>query len=208
MMDAQTQALITAFPLGFTATVTADGLPAVSPKGTFVVVDDTTLGFADIRSPGTMRNLAHQAYCEVNFIDILKRKGVRVKGPTRPVARGAEGFDALLTRWQAIWPDLSPRIRAIVLIEVEGVGRYTTPPYDDGATEQEMIARTQEMRARVIEAEAQVPLAIADAFRSGNLGVMDYYNIRNIQADTRMRESISGEEDDESTEEEGGGGNN
>jgi uncharacterized protein YqfA (UPF0365 family) len=60
------------------------------------------------------------------------------------------------------------------------------------ALEQEMVARTQEMRARVVEAEAQVPLAIAEAFKSGNLGVMDYYRLRNIQADSSMRESIAG----------------
>ena len=60
------------------------------------------------------------------------------------------------------------------------------------ALEQEMSARVQEMRARVVEAEAQVPLAMAEAFRSGNLGVMDYYRMKNIQADTGMRESIAG----------------
>jgi uncharacterized protein YqfA (UPF0365 family) len=60
------------------------------------------------------------------------------------------------------------------------------------ATEQEMIARVAEMRARVVEAEAQIPLAMADAFRSGNLGVMDYYRMKNIQADTGMRDSIAG----------------
>ena len=60
------------------------------------------------------------------------------------------------------------------------------------AQEQEMLARVQEMRARVVEAEAQVPLAMADAFRSGNLGVMDYYRMRNIQADSSMRENIAG----------------
>jgi uncharacterized protein YqfA (UPF0365 family) len=60
------------------------------------------------------------------------------------------------------------------------------------AVEQEMTARVAEMRARVVEAEAQVPLAMAEAFRSGNLGVMDYYRMRNIQADTGMRESIGG----------------
>ena len=59
------------------------------------------------------------------------------------------------------------------------------------AIEQEMTARTQEMRARVVEAEAQVPLAIAEAFRSGNLGIMDYLRIKNIQADTGMRDSIA-----------------
>jgi len=58
--------------------------------------------------------------------------------------------------------------------------------------EQEMLARVQEMRARVVEAEAQVPLAMSEAFRSGNLGVMDYYKMKNIQADTGMRDSIGG----------------
>ncbi len=60
------------------------------------------------------------------------------------------------------------------------------------ALEQEMLARTQEMRARVVEAEAQVPLAIAEAFRQGNLGIMDYYRLRNLQSDTSMRDSIAG----------------
>ncbi|WP_294596054.1 flotillin-like protein FloA [uncultured Rikenella sp.] len=58
------------------------------------------------------------------------------------------------------------------------------------ALEQEMKAKAQEARAKVIEAEAGIPMAIAEAFRSGNLGIMDYYKIRNIQADTSMRESI------------------
>jgi uncharacterized protein YqfA (UPF0365 family) len=62
------------------------------------------------------------------------------------------------------------------------------------ANEQEMKAKAQEARAKVIEAEAQIPLAISEAFRSGNLGIMDYMKYRNIEADTSMRESISGEE--------------
>lgn len=59
------------------------------------------------------------------------------------------------------------------------------------ANEQEMKAKAQEARAKVIEAEAEIPKAIADAFRTGNLGLMDYYKFQNIQADTRMRESIA-----------------
>jgi len=59
------------------------------------------------------------------------------------------------------------------------------------AYEQEMKAKAQEARAKVIEAEAQIPLAIAEAFRSGNLGIMDYYRIKNIEADTNMRDSIA-----------------
>ncbi|MFC2948392.1 flotillin-like protein FloA [Virgibacillus sediminis] len=68
------------------------------------------------------------------------------------------------------------------------------------AQEQEMVARTQEMRAKVVEAEADVPLALAEALRSGNLGVMDYMNYRNIDADTDMRDSI-GKLSDENTDE-------
>jgi uncharacterized protein YqfA (UPF0365 family) len=71
------------------------------------------------------------------------------------------------------------------------------------AKEQEMVASVQEMRAKVVEAEAEVPLAMAEAFRKGNLGVMDYYNMKNILADTSMRDSIanmgsSGKQEDNS----------
>ncbi|MDY0343532.1 MAG: flotillin-like protein FloA [Lentimicrobium sp.] len=59
------------------------------------------------------------------------------------------------------------------------------------ANEQEMKAKAQDARAKVIEAEAEIPKAIADAFRSGNLGLMDYYKFQNIQADTRMRDTIA-----------------
>ena len=70
------------------------------------------------------------------------------------------------------------------------------------AEEQEMTARVSEMRAKVVEAEAQVPQAMAQAFREGNLGIMDYYSMKNIQADTGMRDAISakGEEGPEGPE--------
>jgi len=68
------------------------------------------------------------------------------------------------------------------------------------AREQEMKALVEEMAAHVKEAEAEVPLAMADSFRSGKLGIMDYYRMRNIQSDTEMRTSIS-ESTDESTDE-------
>lgn len=59
------------------------------------------------------------------------------------------------------------------------------------ALEQEMKAKAQEARAKVIEAEVQIPLAMAEAFKSGNMGIMDYYKFRNIEADTKMRDSIA-----------------
>ena len=60
------------------------------------------------------------------------------------------------------------------------------------AVEQEMKARVHEMRAKVVEAEAQVPLAMAEALREGNIGALDYYSLKNVQADTAMRETIAG----------------
>jgi uncharacterized protein YqfA (UPF0365 family) len=66
------------------------------------------------------------------------------------------------------------------------------------AVEQEMKAKVESMRAKVVEAEAKIPLAIADAFSSGNLGIMDYYRMKNIMADTQMRDKIGSSEDDDS----------
>ena len=68
------------------------------------------------------------------------------------------------------------------------------------AAERENIARVTEMRSRVVEAEAQIPKAIAMAFQSGHLGVMDYYRLNNIQSDTKMRKALAGEEKDENDE--------
>jgi len=65
------------------------------------------------------------------------------------------------------------------------------------AQEQEMRAETQKMRAKVVEAEAEVPLAMSEALRSGNMGVMDYYKMKNVNADTEMRTSISGQSSEE-----------
>jgi uncharacterized protein YqfA (UPF0365 family) len=67
------------------------------------------------------------------------------------------------------------------------------------AAEQEMKAKAQEMKAHVIAAEVEVPKAMASAFRNGKMGIMDYYKLQNIQADTSMRKSISKSDDDDST---------
>lgn len=68
------------------------------------------------------------------------------------------------------------------------------------AAEQENLALVEKMRAEVVKAEAQVPLAIAEAFRSGHLGIMDYMKYRNIQSDTEMRRAIAKPPEDDSDE--------
>jgi uncharacterized protein YqfA (UPF0365 family) len=70
------------------------------------------------------------------------------------------------------------------------------------AKEQEMIAAVQQMRAKVVEAEAEVPKALAQALRDGNMGVMDYYQLKNVMADTDMRQSISKLSQEDQTEDE------
>ena len=122
-------------PLGFLATVAPDGSPNVSPKGTFVVLDERTLGFAEIRSPQTIRNLETDPRVEVNFVDPFVRKGYRFSGTARLVRRGEEGFDALLER---IRSSFAPRVRTVVVIAVEKAAALTSPSYDDGRTEAEL----------------------------------------------------------------------
>ena len=140
MLNDFTKQLIERFPLGFVATVTEDGMPSLSPKGTFFVLDDETIAFGEIRSPGTMKNLKHLAKAEVNFADIWLRKGVRSFGTVEIEERGSDGFDELFPRWETAFPALGSRINAIVKIKAEKVRLLTTPPYDDGATEEDMIA--------------------------------------------------------------------
>ena len=128
------------WPLGFVATVSVGGRPNVSPKGTFVVLDDETIAFGEIRSPQTITNLTTNPEVEVNFVDQFTRKGVRIRGRAQMVRRGTAEFAALLPQWEALWGDLADRVNVIVKLPVEVCKPLTTPPYDDGATEAEMIA--------------------------------------------------------------------
>jgi uncharacterized protein len=121
--------------LGFVATAAADGTPNVSPKGTFVVLDNATIGFGEIRSPGTVRNLRANPRVEVNFVDPFVRKGYRFAGTAIVVERGDGAFDALVGHFRGA---LSRRIRAIVTITVTKALPLTSPVYDDGKTELEL----------------------------------------------------------------------
>lgn len=135
MLTVEMKRLIAEQPLGFLATVTPDGRPSVSPKGTFTVLDDATIAFGEIRSPGTIRNLQANPAIDVNFVDPFTRKGCRVSGTTTIVARGDDGFDGLLARLNTA---LAPRIRAIVVIAVTKALPLSSPSYDDGATEESL----------------------------------------------------------------------
>ena len=127
-------------PVGIVGTVNSDGTPNVSPKGTTVVLDNDTIIFGEIRSPQTLTNLQTQPELEVNFVDQFTRKGARIRGKAELLRRGSDAFDAAYPNFTALWGDLAERINVIVRIPISEVKSLSTPPYDDGATEEEFIA--------------------------------------------------------------------
>ena len=135
MLTADMKRVIEEHRLGFVATAALDGTPNVSPKGTFAVLDDRTIAFGEIRSPGTIRNLKANPRIEVNFVDVFVRKGYRFAGTATVVERGDADFEILLPRLRSA---LAPRIRAIVTIAVTKALPLTSPAYDDGKTEPEL----------------------------------------------------------------------
>jgi len=124
--------------LGYVATVCPDGTPNLSPKGTITVWDDDHLIFADIRSPGTVRNLQHNQAIEVNVVDPIVRKGYRFKG-TGSVLHEGELFDEIVAFYRRNGSG-SP-IRAVVLVRVDRALPLTSPAYDAGATEESVRER-------------------------------------------------------------------
>jgi len=125
--------------LGYHATVCADGTPNLSPKGTTTVFDDEHLFFAEIRSPQTLENLEANPAIEVNVVDPIARRGYRFKG-TATIHRGDDVYrrsiELLRERDYGAYED---RVRAIVLIHVARAEPVTSPAYDDGHTETELV---------------------------------------------------------------------
>ena len=135
MLTADMKRLVGDQPLGFVATVSPDGTPNLSPKGTFAVIDDRTLAFADIRSPQTVRNLKANPRLEVNFVDPFVRKGYRFSGMARLVNRGEKDFESILAKLRS---SFAARVRTVVVVTVEKADPLTSPSYDDGRSEAEL----------------------------------------------------------------------
>ena len=134
-LSPQMQQVISEQKLGFVASVDADGAPNLSPKGTFLVRDDEHIMFGEIRSPGTVRNVTERPRVEVNFVDPIVRKGIRIKGEARLVAKPSEEFDQLEPQFREVWGELCDNFRAIVMIKVDKAAPLTSPAYDMGTSE-------------------------------------------------------------------------
>ena len=130
------QQLITDYSLGAVATVDQDGSPAVSPKGTFIIVDESTIAFGDIRSPKTVANLQAHPDVEVLFTDVLARRALRVKGRAEVVPTDHELSGLFAQKWADYWS----RMKHFVAITVERAELVTSPAYDVGFTAEELRA--------------------------------------------------------------------
>jgi hypothetical protein len=107
-----------------------------------IAFDDAHIVFGEIRSPGTLRNLRARPTVEINFLDILARKGVRIRGQAEVVEKGTSQFDMLRPHFDR-WGNLAERIGRFVRIKIEAAKLMTSPAYDIGATEEGLRSHWQ-----------------------------------------------------------------
>ena len=124
--------------LGYVATVSKDGTANLSPKGTIVIMNESTLIFADIRSPQTIQNLQDNHSVEINVVDPFQRLGYRFKGDGKIINEGSE-FDKILDYYSNI--GIKSKITSVVVVDVKSMSQITSPSYDLGATKDELISK-------------------------------------------------------------------
>jgi hypothetical protein len=124
--------------LGYVATVSKDGTANLSPKGTILVIDESTLVFADIRSPQTIQNLRENTSVEINVIDPFQRTGYRFKGDGKIINEGSK-FDKILDHYSNA--GIKSKINSVVIVDVKSMSEVTSPSYDLGASKDELVSK-------------------------------------------------------------------
>ena len=124
--------------LGYVATVSSDGLPNISPKGTIIAWASEILAFADIRSPDTVKNLQNNPNVEINVIDPLLRKGYLFKGVARLINSGLQ-YDEILQYYRD--NGITSPINAIILVDISEISDVISPLYDMGISEGEIKSK-------------------------------------------------------------------
>jgi len=134
MLTDQMKALIRNFSVGAVATINPDGSPSVSPKATFSILDDNTLIFGNIRSPGTVKNLRSNPAIEICFTDVVTRQAVRVTGKaeTIPVASAPDNYRE---KFESEWRGAAPHVSAYIKVDIAATEYILSPGYDRGRTE-------------------------------------------------------------------------
>ncbi len=121
--------------LGYVATVSSDGKPNISPKGTIIAWSDNILAFANIRSPDTLMNLQTNPFVEINVIDPFSRKGYLFTG-TAKIIKNTPLYVEILNHYRT--NGIKSPINSIVIVDVSSVSEVTSPLYDLGQTEEEI----------------------------------------------------------------------
>jgi general stress protein 26 len=138
-LDLTLKSLIQNYNAGSVASVNDNGTPAVSPKATFVVVDDSTIAFGNIRSPKTIHNFQQRPQTEINFIDVLTRRAARVAGTVRIAQRDSEEWHQLLPTFIESWQPYLDMMDSFVIIDIIEASLVTSPAYDIGIGSEELM---------------------------------------------------------------------
>ncbi len=133
------KSLITNYNVGAVATVNQDGSPAVSPKATFVIVDNCRIAYGDIRSPGTSNNIKQRPGIEVVFTDVLARQAIRVRGIARIIEKDCEKGKKLLPLFERSWKPYIQHMSVFVTIDITRAELIMSPAYDLGIGRDELV---------------------------------------------------------------------
>ena len=124
--------------LGYVATVSSDGSPNLSPKGTIAILDDSRLVFANIRSPQTVQNLIKNPSIEINVIDPFSRMGYRFKGIASILSDGND-FKKILDYFEK--KGIKSKISDIIVVDVTSFYKITSPSYDLGLKKDDLVEK-------------------------------------------------------------------
>jgi hypothetical protein len=124
--------------LGYVATISSDGSPNLSPKGTIVILDDSRLVFANIRSPQTVENLTKNPSIEINVIDPFSRMGYRFKGIANILSDG-DDFKKILDYFEK--KGIKSKISDIIIVDVKSFSKITSPSYDLGLNKDDLVEK-------------------------------------------------------------------
>jgi len=146
VLTPEMQQLVRDQRLGYVASISPDGYPNVSPKGSLTVLDEDNLVFADVDSPHTVRNLSANPRTEVNVVDPFARRGYRFRG-TAEVLHTGTSYWKVLEMYRAEGSDVR-RIRAVVLVAVEKATPLTSPIYTTGVQDDAVRAIWEEYHSK------------------------------------------------------------
>ena len=124
--------------LGYVATISSDGSPNLSPKGTIAILDDSRLVFANIRSPQTVENLTKNPSIEINVIDPFSRMGYRFKGMANILSDG-DDFKKFLDYFKK--KGIKSKISDIIVVNVKSFSKVTSPSYDLGLKKNDLVEK-------------------------------------------------------------------